>query len=122
MSDESTLRQRSLLAMKAVTAGALLFAGIACSDDDDTNEPDWNIQDNQNSADAGGDTAVADVSQNDTGEACNTESYTGVCPDHCTIDEDLDCCEASGGCWWGGECDPWGCVVPGPFVPPTVVA
>ena len=134
MNDDSKIRHKALHAMKAVTAGALLFAGVACSGDDDTtNGPNWNIG-NQNAGnatttDTGGDADGDASSQNDdqntvvadAGEDCNDEESTGVCPEHCDEDNDVDCCEEID--WGYGEwSDEYGCMVaiPGPFVPPCM--
>ena len=107
MSDNRKVHRKALRAMKAVTAGAILFAGVACSNDD-TDDPDWNVGENDTEAD----NAVAD-----TGPECNAEESTDVCPDKCHMDDDVDCCEESGGFWEGDFCS---VVVPGPFVPPAM--
>lgn len=111
MNDDTKTRKRSLWAMKAVTAGALLFAGVSCtSDDDDDNS--WNVQE---------DTGVADA-DSDAGPQCSGDEFTGECDERCSIHDDADCCELEGHCWSGGECWEGGCAVPGPFVPPRIRA
>ncbi len=175
MSEKKAIRRRALQAMKAVTASAILFAGVACSGDesDKTNfnvgEPDTGndvstsndtgsndtgydigtedtgtdttVADTgpdigpadtgpsdvdsdtepydastDTSVDTGADTAYADA---DTGQDCNAEESTGDCPDHCTIDDDVDCCQEIGGFMDNGFC---AVAVPGPFVPPAMPA
>lgn len=210
MSDETVIRQKALWAMKAVTAGALLFAGVSCSGDADPADPEWNLSDNHASADVattdtgsnsglsdvdtpsldtggdantgtdtevadvgedvstgsdtgtdtgsdtgldgggtatdtGTDTEVADVGEDvstgdtgadtgmdvavdtgtdtavaDAGAECNSEESTGDCPEHCHMDNDVDCCFNNGGDWFGDSCGP--VAVPGPFVPPAMTA
>lgn len=118
MSKKSEIRKKSLWAMKAVTAGALLFAGVSCSGEtDDSNDSEWNIQEGDAGADASpSDTAVADA---DNGDECYDGQANGNCPEHCTMDDDVDCCIESGGDWFGDGC---AVAVPGPFVPPKMTA
>ena len=113
MSDANRIRKKSLWAMKAVTAGALLFAGVSCtSDDDDTsNDSSWNIEE-------GGDAALSDT--DDTAPECSGDEFTGQCDPRCSIHEDADCCEMEGHCWMSSECWEGGCAIPGPFVPPSM--
>lgn len=101
--------------MKAVTAGALLFAGVSCTgDDDDTsNDGGWNVQEGDAGADADGDA--------DSPGFCSGGERTGDCHVMCSIDEDIDCCEQAGHCWQGGQCYEDACAVPGPFVPPKMM-
>ncbi len=127
MSQETKIRKKAIVAMKAVTASAIFFAGVSCSSEEEStdvgfsvNEPDVATSDTGEDtavADIGADTAVADA---DDGAICNTEVSTGVCPDQCDRDNDIDCCESDGGDWWDGQCGP--VAVPGPFVPPSMRA
>ncbi len=180
MKEKTKTRKKALRAMKAVTAGAILFAGVACSDDD-TGSTGWNIDENDagddvatsnadsqdtelagdtGAADSGSDTEVVDagsdigpadtgadtgpdasdtgasdagtdigsgdtgtdasdtdVGDPDSGQDCNAKESTGDCPDHCHMDNDVDCCEEIGGFWSDGFCS---VAVPGPFVPPAM--
>ena len=131
--------------MKAVTAGALLFAGVSCTSDDPTdNDDSWNLEEPGGDATADdaddGDVDTGDATVSDTGTdviavdtgsdggmvdadiRCDDEERTGVCPDECTMDSDIDCCEENDGCWDSGTCWEGGCAVPGPFVPPKMSA
>ena len=178
MSNNRNVRRKALRAMKAVTAGAILFAGVACSDDESggttfnvgeedagTDAATADTGGDTSTEDAGGDTEVADagpdigpadtgpvdtgtdaggdtdpsdtgtdaggdtdpsdvgtdteVADADSGRDCNDEESTGECPDHCTMDDDVDCCEEIGGFWSDGFC---AVAVPGPFVPPAMPA
>ena len=119
-SHDDQIRSKALTAMKAVTASAILFAGVACSSESDTTrDVGWNV-DQQDTAVSDTSDAVA-TADADNGEDCNDEESTGVCPDHCTQDNDVDCCESSGMYeWWDDGC--YAVAVPGPFVPPSMKA
>lgn len=126
MKPDSQIRRKAMKAIQAVTASAVLFAGVSCSPDDDIRDPSWNLQEGDTGNDA---TADADATVDDTGDAmvdaatrCNAEESTGVCPAECTMDNDIDCCESNNGCWDSGVCWEGGCAVPGPFVPPRMAA
>lgn len=196
MNGDDEIRTKALMAMKAVTAGALLCAGLSCfseADDDDEvststqrqqaqqqeegespdstphsrndsgadeasddGEPSESTPQDSEDAGTGQAEALADTGTDrrdtddsaseeandggffegldpfaddeddeqvaDTGDdKCNAQQSTGHCPEGCTVQDDVDCCqEVSGNCWMHGRCGP--CVIPGPFVPPTMVA
>lgn len=146
------IRKKALRAMQAVTASAVLFAGVSCSSTEGSDDSEWNLHEEDagndvttdTNGDASGDTngdASADASGDTGGDAstdvggdtdtngetdvalsCNDEQSTGVCPEGCTMEDDVDCCHEGGGCWDMDECWEGGCAVPGPFVPPRMVA
>ncbi len=120
MSDSSAIRKKAINAMKAVTAGALLCAGIACSGDDDTEGPEWNIN-QSNDADVTTTDAGSDTGKTDAGVDCNDEYSNDICPEHCDEHNDVDCCENID-YGYGHWSDEHGCsvAVPGPFVPPAM--
>ncbi len=81
MKDDARIRKKALRSMQAMTAGALLFAGVSCTDVEES-ETSWNLQDPDTGGDAtldangdtgsdvgdtGPDTTFADAS--DTGDA-----------------------------------------------------
>lgn len=120
MGQESKIRKKALIAIKAVTAGAVLFAGVACSGEEEANDVGFNITEaDAATGDTEGDTTpVADA---DSGAECNSEESTGVCPEMCDRDNDVDCCNDDGMYeWWDGGCHAM--AVPGPFVPPKMRA
>lgn len=126
---DDRIRRKAIRAITAVTAGAMLFAGVACTSDDDdsgnSNNGEWNLQD----GDASGDTAEGDVTANHTqfgdtdGQSeskCNMQESTGECHEDCTIYNDKDCCnEDDFGYWSNGDC---AVAIEGPFIPPRMPA
>jgi hypothetical protein len=123
MKRDLEIRRKALRATMAVTASAMLFAGVGCSNDDDTTDPGWDVREpetdtGREDADVEGDVAddADDVSENDSGPGCNEDEADGVCPQGCHSGNDVDCCERGGGFWAGG------CAVEGPFVPPSMPA
>ena len=189
MNGDDEILSKALLAMKAVTAGALLCAGLSCFPDDDRDDeastptPRQEAQEQEegessetttsdekrvgadeidepddasdpSSEDSEDDTDRRDADDGESEEAaagdpiedvdpfddtdhdgddddeevaaaggddqCNAQESTGHCPEGCTTDEDVDCCEETpAGCWVGGVCRP--CAIPGPFVPPKMI-
>ena len=55
----------------------------------------------------------------DVDEATCKAVADGVCPDACTQDTDVDCCDEIEWCSWDADFG-CACAVPGPFVPPTM--
>ncbi len=113
MKANDNIRNKAMMAMKAVTAGALLFAGVACSGDTDDTEETWNVAEQ----DAG-----SDAEDDDTGPLCNAQESTGECPEGCTQENDVDCCEEIDSEWeWCDWIDGYcSCAIMGPFVPPSM--
>ena len=132
MDRNQEIRRKALKAARAVTAGALLFAGLSCTDVDDTTPPGWDVGEGSpdvSSPDTGTAEARApdtsapdtsppdpDVSETDALVDCSGEVTDGICPSHCHEHNDADCCEEWGGIWAGG------CAIEGPFVPPSMPA
>jgi hypothetical protein len=149
MSDtHETFKQRALRAAKAVTLSAAFVGAAACADDGNNNSNDgWDVggDDASDTTMDVSDTTTADTTDttadtaNDTGDtiemdvvdsgdavdgdasvSCSAE-LDNVCPETCNASNDADCCENGGGSW-----QPYGdtgaCAVPGPFVPPAMVA
>lgn len=120
MSDQrdQRIRRKAIGAIKAVTAGAILFAGVACSGEE-PDGPHWNIGNH----DAGGDvtqTDTADTAQADSGSTgvCSTEEVNEECYAECNENNDIACCQ-QWGTWLGDECAAW---IEGPFVPPRMLS
>lgn len=130
MDSDAEIRKRAITAMKAVTAGAILAAGVACSSDGETPDAGWELTEDvgQDSADdTGSDTSGVDTGPDaitqDTGSECNDQESTGYCPEGCGVDDDIDCCTESSTemCWSSWE-EGFGCttICEGPFVPPEM--
>ena len=126
--DDEILR-KSLTAMKAVTAGALLIAGVACSSDEEGPDPSWEVgedagpQQDGGDDDTGIDTGPDAIIAVDTGPSCNDQESTGVCPEGCSINDDVDCCNQDGDEWcWSEWEEGFGCttICMGPYVPPRM--
>ncbi len=112
--EDKEIRKKAITAVKAVTAGAILFAGVSCWSDDGNEGPEWNIE----NSDAGGDAAVSDASGSDVQSMrCDAQESTGECYEECNRDNDVDCCYNWGGELWDGECVAY---IEGPFVPPRM--
>ena len=93
---DDEIRRKALRAITSVTAGAMLFAGVACSPDSTDQEPEnndtdpeWNLQD----PDSGGDTSASDTAVSDTGadtSVADTGSDAPVIPDTAIPDTGTD--------------------------------
>ena len=160
MDGDDEIRRKALMAMKAVTAGALLCAGLSCfsrtADEDESSigqqqrgyekvessDSSPEDQDHPRADEIDDDSAVEEALRSDPFDEvepvdivveddeeladhddaeCNAEESTGYCPEGCSRQNDVDCCqEISGNCWLSHDgCGP--CVIPGPFVPPPMV-
>ncbi len=123
---DKEIRKRAISAVKAVTAGAILFAGLSCGSDDGNEGPQWNIENRDAGSDAalsdaGGDVALSDANGSDVQDVqetrCNAQESTGECYEECHQDEDVDCCHQWGGELWDGQC---AALNIGPSVPPRM--
>ncbi|MGM0556916.1 MAG: hypothetical protein ACQEVA_11105 [Myxococcota bacterium] len=63
---------------------------------------------------------TSDTVDGDASVSCSPD-FDDVCPESCNASNDADCCEDSGGSW-SKFADAGACAVPGPFVPPALVA
>lgn len=71
-------------------------------------------------ADDAPDIEVGDT-DTDVGDVICKDAEDGLCPETCTVDNDYDCCVIDPLCFYDPDFG-CGCAVPGPFVPPAMVA
>lgn len=116
--DEDLLRRRAIRAAKAVTLGVAVAGSTACTNPEPDDDNDWPV--GRDSGDVAADTSrdTAPDARVDGGSDARptcSSMEDGKCPNHCNRSNDIDCCEESGGDWYGE-----GCGIPGPFVPPAM--
>jgi hypothetical protein len=137
---DDDLKDKALSAARAATMSAALVGATACSDGETAANTSTNTGEEWNLDDTPGDATSRDVSDDrdvladapsppdataDAEGDQDTATCSGVsddlCPSFCTRQNDADCCEQNRRCRWSQErgC---GCAVPGPFVPPSIVA